>query len=80
MGVGAPGAVDANEGTLAHVSNIGTGWKDPYPVTADLGDLVGSRVVIGNDVQVAVMAEYRLGAGRPYRSVLGVWWGTGVGG
>ena len=36
--------------------------------------------MLGNDVQVAVAAEYRLGAGRPYRSVLGVWWGTGVGG
>ncbi len=80
VGVGAPGAVNANEGTLARVSNIGRGWLEPYPVAADLGDLVGGRVAIGNDVQVAVAAEYRLGAGRPYRSVLGVWWGTGVGG
>ncbi|MCY1016812.1 ROK family protein [Pyxidicoccus sp. MSG2] len=80
VGVGAPGAVDANEGTLRHVSNVGRGWTEPYPVAADLGELVGSRVVLGNDVQVAVAAEYRLGAGRPYRSVLGVWWGTGVGG
>ena len=80
VGVGAPGAVDANAGTLGHVSNVGRGWTEPYPVAADLGDLVGGRVVLGNDVQVAVAAEYRLGAGRPYRSVLGVWWGTGVGG
>ena len=80
VGVGAPGAVNANEGTLAHVSNVGQGWSEPYPLAGDLGDLVGGRVVLGNDVQVAVAAEYRLGAGRPYRSVLGVWWGTGVGG
>jgi len=80
VGVGAPGAVDANAGTLAHVSNVGRGWTEPYPVAADLGDLVEGPVALGNDVQVAVAAEYRLGAGRPYRSVLGVWWGTGVGG
>ena len=37
-------------------------------------------VVLENDVQVAVDAEVALGAGRGYGSVLGVFWGTGVGG
>jgi glucokinase len=37
-------------------------------------------VALGNDVQVATDAEALLGAGRPYRSLLGVFWGTGVGG
>jgi glucokinase len=36
--------------------------------------------VLGNDVHVAVDAEVALGAGRGYASVLGVFWGTGVGG
>jgi glucokinase len=35
---------------------------------------------VGNDVQVATDAEFELGAGRPYESLLGVFWGTGVGG
>ena len=35
---------------------------------------------IGNDVQVATEAEFRLGAGKPYKTILGVFWGTGVGG
>ena len=35
---------------------------------------------VGNDVQVATDGEFRLGAGKPYKSVLGVFWGTGVGG
>jgi glucokinase len=35
---------------------------------------------VGNDVRVAVEAERRLGAGRTYRSFLGAWWGTGIGG
>ncbi|NBD07491.1 MULTISPECIES: ROK family protein [Corallococcus] len=80
VGVGAPGAVDANSGTLAHTANVAGGWEAPYPLASDLGDLVGGKVVLGNDVQVAVAAEYKLGAGRDYRSLLGVWWGTGVGG
>lgn len=37
-------------------------------------------VQIGNDVNVAVEAERRFGAGRGARSFLGVFWGTGVGG
>jgi glucokinase len=35
---------------------------------------------LGNDVAVATRAEFELGAGRPYGSLLGVFWGTGVGG
>ena len=35
---------------------------------------------MGNDVQVATDAEFALGAGKEYRSILGVFWGTGVGG
>jgi glucokinase len=37
-------------------------------------------VAIGNDVQVATDAEFAIGAAKPYKSVLGVFWGTGVGG
>jgi glucokinase len=37
-------------------------------------------VHLGHDVRVGTMAEFRLGAGKPYKSVLGVFWGTGVGG
>jgi len=37
-------------------------------------------VRLGNDVDVATMAEARLGAGRGHASLLGVFWGTGIGG
>ena len=37
-------------------------------------------VAIANDVQVATEAEATLGAGKDYSSLLGVFWGTGVGG
>ena len=36
--------------------------------------------MVGNDVRVATQAEAKLGAGRHYKSLLGVFWGTGVGG
>ena len=35
---------------------------------------------IGNDVWVAVQGEFELGAGKEFKTILGVWWGTGVGG
>jgi glucokinase len=41
---------------------------------------LGTRIRLGNDVRVATTAEFELGAGKQYRSLLGVFWGTGVGG
>ena len=35
---------------------------------------------VGNDVQVATEAEFQLGAGREFSTLIGVFWGTGVGG
>jgi predicted NBD/HSP70 family sugar kinase len=36
--------------------------------------------MIDNDVRVAILGEWKRGAGRGYRNLLGVWVGTGVGG
>lgn len=79
VGVGCPGAVNAADGTLLHAGNL-PGWTEPYALGPALSERVKVPVFLGNDVQVAVAAEFRCGAGRPYRSLLGVWWGTGVGG
>lgn len=79
VGVGAPGEVDAAAGTLARAGNL-PGWEGVYPVVDELSSALGVPVRIGNDVRVAVEAERVLGAGRTYRSFLGAWWGTGVGG
>src|SRR5205807_8585127 len=49
-------------------------------LAASLSHALGTEVFVGNDVQVATDAEFRLGAGKPYKSLLGVFWGTGVGG
>jgi len=79
VGLGSPGDVDAEAGTIAQAGNL-PDWHDAVPVGDLLGTLLGTRVAIGNDVSVATKAEFDLGAGRPYRSLLGVFWGTGVGG
>jgi glucokinase len=79
VGVGAPGDADSETGVVSGARNL-PGWDGSFPLGETLSKALGTEVRIGNDVQVAVEGEYHLGAGRPYDSLLGVWWGTGVGG
>jgi glucokinase len=80
VGIGSPGDVDANAGVVTLAANVpGFGGRVELGprVSAQLG---GLPVVLGNDVNVAVLGTWQRGAGRPYRNLLGVWAGTGVGG
>jgi glucokinase len=77
VGVGSPGTV--REGSVTSARNL-PGWEGSFPLGANLEGEFGCPVALGNDVQVATLAEFRLGAGRLYDSLLGVFWGTGVGG
>jgi glucokinase len=79
IGVGSPGVVDSESGTVADARNL-PGWIDPFPLAAALAEELGVPAAVGNDVQVAVDAEFELGAGKPYSSLLVVFWGTGIGG
>ena len=79
VGVGSPGVVDDAAGTVAGAGNL-PHWDAPFALKDALAEALGSPVHLGNDVQVATDAEVALGAGRPYSSLLGVFWGTGVGG
>jgi glucokinase len=79
VGVGSPGDADETTGAVSAARNL-PGWDGSFPLGETLAGDLGVTVRVGNDVQVAVEGEYRLGAGRPYGSLLGVWWGTGVGG
>jgi glucokinase len=79
VGIGSPGAIDADAGTVSGARNL-PGWEGTYPLADTLGEQLGTPVSLGNDVQVATDAEVALGAGRGRRSLLGVFWGTGVGG
>ena len=79
IGVGAPGQIDINAGTVSNAGNL-PNWMLTYPLSAELTKRMGVPVGLGNDVQVGVNAETRLGAGRNYHSLIGVFCGTGVGG
>jgi glucokinase len=79
VGVGSPGVVDDKTGAVSTARNL-PDWEGSFELGATLSRELGTPVVVGNDVQVATDAEFELGAGRPYRSLLGVMWGTGVGG
>jgi glucokinase len=77
IGVGSPGVV--SDGSVTSARNL-PDWEGTFPLAAELQQELGPDVKIGNDVQVATAAEFHLGAGRPFSSLLGVFWGTGVGG
>lgn len=79
VGLGAPGSIDSEAGVVMQVANI-RGWDAPFPLAPALASELGVPVALGNDVNVAVEAERRFGAGRGFHSFLGVFWGTGVGG
>jgi glucokinase len=79
VGVGSPGDADGATGVVSGARNL-PGWEGSFPLGEELSKALGTAVRIGNDVQVAVEGEYALGAGRRHESLLGVWWGTGVGG
>jgi glucokinase len=80
VGIGSPGAVDPDAGTVGFNSNLAGGWGDPYPVAEEVARLTKTTVRVANDVAVAATAELELGAGRDLPSFLAVWWGTGLGG
>ena len=80
VGVGSPGKVDDDAGTVAGARNL-AGWEGSFDLRSTLVDALGTPIVaLGNDVGAGTLAEYELGAGKPYRAMLGVFWGTGVGG
>jgi glucokinase len=79
VGVGSPGVVDPETGAVSTARNL-PDWEGSFGLGDALSKGLGTPVFVGNDVQVATDAEFKLGAGKPYKSVLGVFWGTGVGG
>ena len=79
VGVGSPGDVDEKAGTVSTARNL-PGWEGSFALAEELKKALGTEVRLGNDVQVATEAEFHLGAGKGRDSLIGVFWGTGVGG
>jgi glucokinase len=81
VGIGSPGTIDAETGSVGNSPNVHgfeTGAVPLGPAVAKA--LGGIEVRIDNDVRVAILGEWKRGVGRPYRDLLGVFVGTGVGG
>jgi glucokinase len=79
VGVGSPGDADEKTGIVSSAKNL-PDWEGSFPLAETLKESLGTEVRVGNDVQVATEAEFHLGAGREFQSLIGVFWGTGVGG
>jgi glucokinase len=80
VGIGTPGEIDVDAGAVLLAANV-PGFSERVELGPLVSDQLGElKVRIDNDVRVGVLGEYKRGAGRPYKNLLGVWVGTGVGG
>ncbi len=77
IGIGAPGVVDPNEGKVVVAVNLR--WTNK-PLADDLARKLKTKVLVDNDVNVAVYGENVMGAGKASKNMMGVWIGTGIGG
>lgn len=77
IGIGCPGSIDLDKGTLLEASNLG--WKG-VKLREMLETLFGCPVVVINDVDAGVYGEYCFGAAKNARCAIGVFPGTGIGG
>ena len=73
-------AGDDAAGTVSQARNVTPDWTGTFALAAAVSEALGGlEVRLGNDVKVGTVAEAQLGAGRGRSSLLGVFWGTGVG-
>ena len=72
-----PGVIDQKAGVVLFTPNLP--WRD-YDIRSAMASRFGVPFFIGNDVNLGVLGEYRFGAARGYRNVVGLFVGTGVGG
>ena len=77
IGVGCPGNIDLEKGLLIDSANLG--WKN-FPIQDALEKAFDCPAVVLNDVDAGVYGEYRFGAAKNARCVVGVFPGTGIGG
>jgi glucokinase len=77
IGVGCPGPLDLDRGVILHAPNLA--WHN-VRLKETLEKRFKCRAVIANDVDAGTYGEFRFGAARGARCVLGVFPGTGIGG
>jgi predicted NBD/HSP70 family sugar kinase len=78
VGVGAPGLVDWESGTVVALAPGLKGWVD-VPVARILRDALGVPVLVENDVNLAVLGERWRGAARGHDTCAFILVGAGIG-
>lgn len=78
IGMGVPGPVDIENGTVLFAVNLN--WKTKQRVRDQIQEGLGLQFVLDNDANVASLGEYWKGAGEKDEDVVFVTLGTGVGG
>lgn len=76
--VGVPGRVNYGSGTLEYAPNLPPGWAAAL-TEANLSAVLGLRVSLANDADLAAVGEARFGAGRGHADVVYVTISTGIG-
>jgi glucokinase len=76
--IGVPGRVHYGTGTLEYAPNLRAGWA-PSLTEAKLSAVLGLRVALANDADLAAVGESRFGAGRSYADVVYITISTGIG-
>ena len=77
IGVGVPGVVCSQTGKVLLTPNIPLSG---FPLAKKLAKDFHSLVAVGNDVDLGLLGEQWLGAGRSAKSIIGIFPGTGIGG
>jgi glucokinase len=78
IGVVAPGPLDPWQGLVISAPNL-PGW-DNVPLRDILAQHFGTVTSLGNDANLAGLAEWRFGAGRGYNDLIYMTISTGIGG
>ncbi len=77
IGIGVPGTTNIRTGAIQYASNLG--WEN-VPLKERLQTSLKKPVFVDNDVNLGTLAEQQFGAAKDFKDVIGVFWGTGIGG
>lgn len=77
VGVSVPGPMNPYTGIVVAPPNL-PGWHN-IPLQQIMEDRLGVPVYLGNDANLAALAEYQLGAGRGHQDVIYITISTGIG-
>jgi glucokinase len=78
VGIGCAGQVDQKKGVVKAAPNVH--FLEDYPAGRLIREAAGLESVLGNDVHLGLYGEHEVGIAKGYAHVLGVFFGTGVGG